>query len=127
MDDKFSKDGQSKPVSSIKRRDFLKYSIAAVGGAALFGSMAPGMRSAAWAAGTDGVETTSAKLGFIALTDAAPLFVADEKGFFKKHGMTNVEVLKQSSWGTTRDNLVLGSARPVTVSMAHTFSPRCLI
>jgi nitrate/nitrite transport system substrate-binding protein len=56
-------------------------------------------------------ETTAAKLGFIALTDAAPLFVADEKGFFKKHGMTDVEVLKQSSWGTTRDNLVLGSAR----------------
>jgi nitrate/nitrite transport system substrate-binding protein len=57
MDDKFSKDGQSKPVSSIKRRDFLKYSIAAVGGAALFSSMPPGMRSAAWAAGTDGVST----------------------------------------------------------------------
>ncbi len=57
------------------------------------------------------VETTKAKLGFIALTDAAPLFVADEKGLFKKHGMTEVEVLKQSSWGTTRDNLVLGSAR----------------
>lgn len=122
MDDKFSKDGQSKPVSSIKRRDFLKYSIAAVGGAALFSSMPPGMRSAAWAAGTDGVETTRAKLGFIALTDAAPLFVADEKGFFKKHGMTNVEVLKQSSWGTTRDNLVLGSARN-GIDGAHILTP----
>ena len=56
-------------------------------------------------------ETPAAKLGFIALTDAAPLFVADEKGFFRKHGMDKVEVLKQSSWGTTRDNLVLGSQR----------------
>lgn len=55
-------------------------------------------------------ETRAAKLGFIALTDAAPLFVADEKGLFRKHGMTGVEVLKQSSWGTTRDNLVLGSS-----------------
>ena len=55
------------------------------------------------------LETKAAKLGFIALTDAAPLFVADEKGYFKKHGMTEVEVLKQASWGTTRDNLVLGS------------------
>ena len=54
-------------------------------------------------------ETTKAILGFIALTDAAPLIVAKEKGFFAKHGMPDVEVAKQASWGTTRDNLVLGS------------------
>jgi nitrate/nitrite transport system substrate-binding protein len=56
-----------------------------------------------------GLETTKAKLGFIALTDAGPLFVAKDKGFFAKHGMPDVEVVKQASWGTTRDNLVLGS------------------
>jgi nitrate/nitrite transport system substrate-binding protein len=56
-----------------------------------------------------GPETKAAKLGFIALTDAAPLFVAKEKGLFAKHGMPDVEVQKQASWGTTRDNLVLGS------------------
>ena len=50
-----------------------------------------------------------AKLGFIALTDAAPLFVAKEKGIFAKYGMPDVDVQKQASWGTTRDNLVLGS------------------
>ncbi len=55
-----------------------------------------------------GPEVKGAKLGFIALTDAAPLFVAKEKGYFAKHGMPDVEVLKQASWGTTRDNLVLG-------------------
>ncbi len=55
-----------------------------------------------------GPEVKGAKLGFIALTDAAPLFVAKEKGFFAKYGMPDVEVLKQASWGTTRDNLVLG-------------------
>ena len=52
------------------------------------------MASSAWAAGGD-VETSKAKLGFIALTDAAPLFVAAEKGFFAKYGMTEVEVLKR--------------------------------
>jgi nitrate/nitrite transport system substrate-binding protein len=67
-------------------------------------------------------ETKAAKLGFIALTDAAPLFVADEKGFFKKHGMTEVEVLKQSSWGTTRDNLVLGSKNN-GIDGAHILTP----
>ncbi|MBQ0776301.1 MAG: ABC transporter substrate-binding protein, partial [Pseudomonas sp.] len=121
MDDNTTKDAKGAP-SMIKRRDFLKYSIAAVSGAALFSSLPPGMRTAAWAAGSDGVETTKAKLGFIALTDAAPLFVADEKGFFAKHGMTDVEVLKQSSWGTTRDNLVLGSARN-GIDGAHILTP----
>ena len=29
-----------------------------------------------------------AKLGFIALTDAAPLFVAKEKGIFAKYGVS---------------------------------------
>jgi len=57
----------------------------------------------------DAPEVTKAKLGFIALTDASPLIIALEKGYFKKYGMTDVEVLKQASWGTTRDNIVLGS------------------
>lgn len=54
-------------------------------------------------------ETTKAKLGFIALTDSAPLIVALEKGYFAKHGMKDVEVLKQASWGAIRDNMVSGS------------------
>ncbi|MFX9855419.1 ABC transporter substrate-binding protein, partial [Acinetobacter baumannii] len=37
------------------------------------------------------------------------LFVAKEKGIFAKYGLPETEVLKQASWGTTRDNLVLGS------------------
>lgn len=68
------------------------------------------------------LETTKAKLGFIALTDAAPLFVGIEKGIFAKYGMTDVEVLKQSSWGTTRDNLVLGSAKN-GIDGAHILTP----
>lgn len=57
----------------------------------------------------DTPEVTTVKLGFIALTDAAPLIIAKEKGFYDKYGMTGVEVLKQASWGVTRDNIVLGS------------------
>ncbi|WP_187969507.1 CmpA/NrtA family ABC transporter substrate-binding protein [Aquibium microcysteis] len=67
-------------------------------------------------------EVTGAKLGYIALTDAGPLFVAKEKGFFAKHGMPDVEVLKQSSWGTTRDNLVLGAAGN-GIDGAHILTP----
>jgi nitrate/nitrite transport system substrate-binding protein len=93
------------PSTPLSRRHLIQRA-GALGSVALAGSLLGTRAQAATA-----LETKAAKLGFIALTDAAPLFVADEKGFFKKHGMTEVEVLKQSSWGTTRDNLVLGSAK----------------
>lgn len=78
---------------------------------------APGPVSAA-----DTPEVTSAKLGFIALTDAAPLIIAKEKGLFAKYGMPDVEVSKQASWGATRDNLVLGSTGG-GIDGAHILSP----
>src|SRR5688572_3110143 len=67
-------------------------------------------------------EVTKAVLGFIALTDASPLIIAKEKGFFSMHGMPDVEVTKQASWGTTRDNLVLGSAGN-GIDGAHILTP----
>jgi nitrate/nitrite transport system substrate-binding protein len=73
-------------------------------------------------AAADTPEVTTARLGFIALTDSAPLIVAKEKGFFEKYGMTGVEVVKQASWGTTRDNLVLGSEGG-GIDGAHILSP----
>ena len=103
------------------RRKLLKTTLAAIGGTAALSLLPGSLRSMAYAA-TGSLETTKAKLGFIALTDAAPLFVAQEKGFFAKYGMTGVEVLKQSSWGTTRDNLVLGSAAN-GIDGAHILSP----
>jgi nitrate/nitrite transport system substrate-binding protein len=63
----------------------------------------------AWAATTT-PEVAGAKLGYIALTDSAPLIIAQEKGFFAKHGMTEMLIEKQASWGATRDNMALGSA-----------------
>ncbi|HEX7762686.1 MAG TPA: CmpA/NrtA family ABC transporter substrate-binding protein [Cellvibrio sp.] len=104
----------------LNRRRLLKTGLGAVGGAAAMGLL-PSLSSIAYAAPA-ALETTKAKLGFIALTDAAPLFVAQEKGFFAKYGMTGVEVLKQSSWGTTRDNLVLGSQNN-GIDGAHILSP----
>ena len=100
------------------RRDLLKGAAATLSLAALARTALPG---GAFAQGT-GPEVKGAKLGFIALTDASPLFVAKEKGFFAKHGMPDVEVLKQASWGTTRDNLVLGSEGN-GIDGAHILSP----
>ena len=67
-------------------------------------------------------EVKKAKLGFIALTDAAPLIVAQAKGYFKKYGMDEVEVVKQASWPVTRDNLELGSGGG-GIDGAHILSP----
>ena len=109
--------GNTSNTGTVSRRRVLQ-GAAALGAASSIGGLVP---LSARAQGT-APETKAAKLGFIALTDAAPLFVADEKGFFKKHGMTEVEVLKQSSWGTTRDNLVLGS-KAGGIDGAHILSP----
>ncbi len=55
-------------------------------------------------------ETTTVKIGYIPIAEAAPLIIAQEKGFFARHGMTDVEISKQASWGSARDNVEIGSA-----------------
>ncbi|GAP96753.1 CmpA/NrtA family ABC transporter substrate-binding protein [Leptolyngbya sp. NIES-2104] len=55
-------------------------------------------------------ETARIKLGYIAIAESAPLIIAKEKGFFARHGMSDVEISKQPSWGAARDNAELGSA-----------------
>ncbi|MEO6360829.1 MAG: CmpA/NrtA family ABC transporter substrate-binding protein [Sphingomicrobium sp.] len=87
------------------RRDFLKMGTAAMAATSAASIWIPGSASAAGIA----PEVKGAKLGFIALTDAAPLIVAKEMGLFAKYGMPDVVVAKQASWAATRDNLVLGS------------------
>ena len=69
-----------------------------------------------------GPETTKAILGYIALTDAAPLIVAKERALFAKYGMPDVDVQKQASWGGVRDNLVLGGGAG-GIDGAHILSP----
>src|SRR5262245_23170024 len=98
-------DSHKAPGQRIIRRAFLK---ASAGTAALLGAAQTQFPFGAHVAQAAGPETTAAKLGFIALTDAGALFVAKDKGFFAKQGMPDVEVAKQASWGATRDNLVLG-------------------
>jgi bicarbonate transport system substrate-binding protein len=55
-------------------------------------------------------ETTKVKLGYIPIVEAAPLIIAQEVGFFKKYGMTDVEIAKQASWGSMRDNTEIGAS-----------------
>lgn len=96
------------PANAVSRRRFLSGSASALGTAALLSAVRSAFPGGAFAASA-GPETTRVVLGYIALTDAAPLIVAKEKGIFAKYGLPDAEVVKQASWGTTRDNLVLGS------------------
>jgi nitrate/nitrite transport system substrate-binding protein len=104
-------------TGGLSRRTILKTTAAT----AMLGAIKSAFSSGAFAQGA-GPETTRAVLGFIALTDASPLIVAKEKGLFAKYGMPDVEVVKQASWGTTRDNLVLGS-QGSGIDGAHILTP----
>ncbi|HAT7515167.1 TPA: ABC transporter substrate-binding protein [Kluyvera ascorbata] len=87
---------------SLSRRRLLQAG-AVLGGAMLL----PGMSQAVWAAGSDKPELQTVKVGFIPLTDCAPLAIASLKGFDKKYGITLVPS-KEASWAAVRDKLVNG-------------------
>ena len=89
------------------RRDFLKKSTGILGAAALMNLAAPGVRSGAWAAGSDAPEKTEVKVGFIPLTDCASVVIASVMGFDKKYGIKIVPS-KEASWAAVRDKLVNG-------------------
>jgi nitrate/nitrite transport system substrate-binding protein len=99
----------------LNRRRFLQ-----VGGAAAAATVAGGLLAACGGDGDDkaAADTTSVTakasgppkkvtLGFIALTDCAPLVIGKEKGFYAERGL-DVTLVKQASWPATRDNLLSG-------------------
>ncbi|MBW6398637.1 ABC transporter substrate-binding protein [Roseomonas sp. HJA6] len=95
---------------------------ALAGTAALLAAARAALPRGAFAQGATTPEVRKAVLGYIALTDSAPLIIAKERGLFAKYGMPDVEVTKQASWGATRDNLVLGGARG-GIDGAHLLTP----
>ncbi|MBI2308602.1 MAG: ABC transporter substrate-binding protein [Rhodocyclales bacterium] len=91
-----------KKTEVLDRRGFVK----AAAGASLLG-MLPGLRAAAWAAGSDAPEKAEVRIGFIPLTDCASVVMAAAKGFDKKYGIKIVPT-KEASWASVRDKLVNG-------------------
>jgi ABC-type nitrate/sulfonate/bicarbonate transport system substrate-binding protein len=47
------------------------------------------------------------RVGFLALTDAAPFAVAQERGLFAKHGL-EVELRREVGWATIREKIIYG-------------------
>jgi ABC-type nitrate/sulfonate/bicarbonate transport system substrate-binding protein len=76
------------------------------------------------AGGSEGLEKTRLNLGFIPLTDCAPLVIAHEKGLFRKYGL-DVTLSRQVSWASIRDKVAAGaldgahmlSAMPIATSL----------
>jgi nitrate/nitrite transport system substrate-binding protein len=84
------------------RRAFLKL-VGKTTATAIIASVFPLSQAKALAAESVGKpEKTDLKVGFIPITCATPLIMAEPLGFYKKHGL-NVEVLKASSWAMIRD------------------------
>lgn len=98
--------------SGIQRRHFL----AAAGATALGGVLAACGSSSSSKAVASSATTVAGdtrpkkavrkvKLGFIPLTDAAPIIMAKELGYFTERDL-DVEVIKQASWPATRDAML---------------------
>lgn len=51
--------------------------------------------------------SNSIRLGYVPLTDCAPLAVAQETGIFERHGL-NVSLHRELGWATVRDSLFYG-------------------
>jgi hypothetical protein len=90
-------------IPSLTRRGF----VMAAAGTSLMAMVPPGVRSAAWAAGSDAPEKKEVRIGFIPLTDCASVVMAAEMGFDKKYGIKIIPT-KEASWASVRDKLVNG-------------------
>ncbi|MCB5191103.1 ABC transporter substrate-binding protein [Methylobacillus arboreus] len=92
---------------NTERRDFFRASAGMVLASAMLG-IAPGkLGNQAWAAGSDAPELSEVKIGFIPLTDCAPIVVASKMGFDKKYGI-KITPSKEASWAGIRDKVVNG-------------------
>ncbi|MBD2460217.1 ABC transporter substrate-binding protein [Oscillatoria sp. FACHB-1407] len=45
-----------------------------------------------------GLEKVNLEIGFVPLTACAPVVIAKEKGFFTKHGLDDVHLVRETSW-----------------------------
>lgn len=54
------------------------------------------------------VEKRSLRVGFVPLLDAAPLVIAKERGFFRRHGL-DVTLVRQQAWSDVREELAAGA------------------
>lgn len=72
------------------------------------------------------IEQADLRLGYMALTDCAPLIVAKRRGLFEKYGL-KVRLCREGSWATLRDKVLAGvldgaqmlAPLPITQTLEH--------
>ena len=75
-------------------------------------------------------EKTDLKVGFIPISCATPIIMAEPMGFYKKHGL-NVEVVKTAGWAVIRDKTInkeydaahMLAAMPIAISLGLGSTP----
>ena len=70
--------GEDEEQRGNPRRNFITHS-GALAASALMATVAAPVREGAWAAGSDAPEKTELRIGFIPLTDCAPIAVAVDR------------------------------------------------
>jgi len=91
------------PVDSV-RRSFLR-AVGANTARAAIASVLPLGALEAMAQERGPLEKKDLKIGFIAITCASPLIMADPLGFYKKEGL-NVQLNKTAGWALIRDKMI---------------------
>ncbi len=92
---------------SSRRREFIRL-IGASAAAGILNSIIPLDAAKALAQEKTGpIEKKALKVGFIPITCATPIIMAEPMGFYKKHGL-DVQVHKASGWAMIRDMSING-------------------
>ena len=91
------------PVDSV-RRGFLR-AVGANTARAAISSVLPLGALQAMAQDKGSIEKKDLKIGFIAITCASPLIMAEPLGFYRKEGL-NVQLMKTAGWALIRDKMI---------------------
>ncbi len=101
----------------VSRRKFME-TVGKTAAAAIIGSLFPlGTAKAIAKENVKNLEKKDLSIGFIPITCATPIIMAEPMGFYKKHGL-NAKVRRASGWAMVRDWAINGE-----VDAAHMLSP----
>lgn len=104
--------------NDVSRRNFMKL-VCASTAMSVLSSIFPMDAAKAWAKEAPGsLEKKDLKIGFIPITCATPIIMADPMKMYEKYGLTGTKVVKAAGWAMIRDWAVSKQ-----VDCAHMLSP----
>lgn len=104
--------------NDVSRRKFMKL-VGSATAMTVIASMFPLEAAKSWAKDSTGpLEKKSLRIGFIPITCATPIIMADPMKFYEKHGLKGTKVVKAAGWAMVRDWAVAKQ-----VDCAHMLSP----